>query len=41
MDTTMVAHMKELKEENRRFKKLYVEEKIKAKIVAEALAEKW
>jgi putative transposase len=33
--------MKELKEENRRLKKMYVDEKLKAEIVAEALAKKW
>jgi putative transposase len=33
--------MKELEEENRRLKKMYIEEKIKADIVAEALAKKW
>ena len=31
----------ELEEENRRLKKMYIEEKIKADIVAEALAKKW
>jgi putative transposase len=33
--------MKELEEENRRLKKLYIDEKLKAEIVAEALAKKW
>ena len=37
----MMAHMKELEEENRRFKKLYIEEKIKAEIVADTAARKW
>lgn len=41
MDTSLMARMKELEEENRRLKKLYVEEKLKAEIVAEALAKKW
>jgi putative transposase len=41
MDTSMMARMKELEEENRRLKKMYIEEKIKAEIVAEALAKKW
>ena len=41
MDTSMMARMKELEEENRRLKKLYVEAQIKADIVAEALAKKW
>jgi len=33
--------MKELEEENRRRRKMHFEEKIKAKIVSEALAKKW
>lgn len=41
MDASLMARMKELEEENRRFKKMYIEEKIKAEIVAEALAKKW
>lgn len=41
MDTSLMARLKELEEENRRLKKMYVEEKIKADIVAEALAKKW
>ena len=41
MDASLIARMKELEEENRRLKKMYVEEKIKADIVAEALAKKW
>ncbi len=30
MDTSLIARMKELEEENRRLKKMYVEEKLKA-----------
>ena len=41
MDVSMMGRMKELEEENRRLKKMYVEEKLKAEIVAEALAKKW
>ena len=41
MDTSMIAHMKELEAENARLKKMYVEEKLKAEIVTEALAKKW
>ena len=41
MDASLMARMKELEEENRRLKKMYVEEKIKADIAAEALAKKW
>jgi putative transposase len=40
METSLMARMKGL-EENRRLKKMYIEEKIKAEIVAEALAKKW
>ena len=41
MDTSMMTRMKELEEENRRLKKMYAEERMKAEIVAEALAKKW
>jgi putative transposase len=41
MDMSMMARMKKLEEENRRLKKLYIDEKLKAEIVAEALAKKW
>lgn len=41
MDTSMMARMKELEEENRRLRKMYMDEKLKAEIVAEALAKKW
>jgi putative transposase len=41
MDTSMMAKLKELEEENRRLRRMYVEEKLKAEIVAEALAKKW
>jgi len=40
MDTSMMARMKELEEENRRLKKMYIEEKLKAEIAAEYLAKK-
>ena len=39
MDTSMMSKMKELEEENRLLRRMYVEEKLKAEIVAEALAE--
>jgi putative transposase len=32
MDTSMMARMKELEEENRRLKKMYIEEKLKAEM---------
>jgi len=40
MDVSMVARMKELEEENRRLRKMYLDEKIKAEIISEALAKK-
>ncbi len=41
MDTSMMVRMKELETENARLKKMYIEEKLKAEIVTEALAKKW
>lgn len=41
MDASLMARMKELEAENARLRKMYVEEKIKAEVVAEALAKKW
>lgn len=41
MDASLMAHMKELEEENRRLKKMYADERIKAESAAEALAKKW
>jgi len=40
MDASLMARMKELEEENKRLKKMYAEERLKAEIVAEALAKK-
>jgi putative transposase len=37
MDVAMMSRMKEFEDENRRLKKMYVEDKLKAEIVAEAL----
>ncbi len=37
----MMSRMKELEDENRRLKKMYLEEKLKAEIVSEALAKKF
>jgi putative transposase len=34
MDTSMVSRMKELEDENRRLKKMYMQEKLKAEIVS-------
>ena len=41
MDASLMARMKELEEENRRPKKMYAEERLKAEIVQEALQKKW
>ena len=41
MDVSMMSRMKELEEEIRRLKKMYLEEKLKAEIVSEALEKKW
>jgi putative transposase len=41
MDVSMMTRMKELEEENRRLKKMYAEERLKAEIVQEALQKKW
>ncbi len=41
MDASLMARMKELEEENKRLKKMYAEERLKAEIVAEALTKKW
>ena len=40
MDASLMGRMKELEEENRRLKKLYIEAQIKADIISEALAKK-
>ena len=41
MDASLMARMKELEDENRRLKKMYAEEKLKAEIIQEAMAKKW
>jgi len=41
MDVSMMSRMKELEDENRRLKKMYLEDKLKAEIVSEALEKKW
>ena len=40
MDVSMMSRMKELEDENRRVEMMYLEEKLKAEIVAEALEKK-
>ena len=41
MDASLITRMKDLEEENRRLKKMYAEEKLKAEIIQEAMAKKW
>ena len=41
MDASLMARMKQLEAENRRLKKMYADERLKAEIVQEALAKKW
>ena len=36
-----MSRMKELEDENRRLRKMYLDEKLKAEIVTEALEKKW
>ncbi|EFB4347029.1 IS3 family transposase [Escherichia coli] len=40
MDASMMARLKELEEENRRLKKMYAEERLKAEIIQEAMGKK-
>jgi len=41
MDASLIKRMKELEDENRRLKKMYAEEKLKAEIAREAIEKKW
>jgi putative transposase len=41
MDASLMARMRELERENRLLKRMYAEEKMKAEVVAEALAKNW
>ena len=41
MDAPLMKRMKQLEEENRRLKKMYAEERLKAEIIQEAMAKKW
>ena len=41
MDASLMARLKDLQEENRRLKKMYAEERLKADILQEAMAIKW
>jgi putative transposase len=40
MDASLMARLKELEDENRRLKKMYAEERLKAEVVQEALRKK-
>jgi len=41
MDASLMARLKELEEENRRLKKMYAEERLKAEVIQEAMAKKF
>lgn len=41
MDVPMMQRMKELESENKRLKKMYAEERLKADILQESLSKKW
>ena len=41
MDASLLAQLKELQDENRRLKKLYVEAQLSADLLKEAMAKKW
>jgi len=41
MDATLITRMKELEDQNRRLKKMYAEDRLKTKVIQEAMAKKW
>ena len=41
MDAPVMARLKNPEDENRRLKKVYAEERLKAEIIQEAMAKKW
>lgn len=41
MDASLMSRMKELEDENRRLKKLYVDAQLSTDLLREALAKKW
>ena len=41
MDASMMKRLKELEDKNRRLKKMYSEERLKAEIAREAIEKKW
>lgn len=40
MDASLMGRLKELEDENRRLKKMYAEERLKAELIQEAMAKK-
>jgi putative transposase len=40
-DVSLITRLKELEEENRRLKKMYAEERLKADVLQEAMQKKW
>ena len=41
MDASLMARLRELEDENRRLKKMYAEERLKAEIIQEKKKKKW
>lgn len=41
MDASLMSRLKELEEENRRLKKMYAEERLKAEVIQEAMQKKF
>jgi putative transposase len=41
MHASLMARLRELEDENRRLKKMYAEERLKAEIIQKAMAKKW
>ena len=41
MDASLMARLKQLESENRRLKKMYADERLKAEIIQEAMVKKW
>ena len=41
MDASLMARLKQLEAENRRLKKMYADERLKAEIIQEAMVKKW
>ena len=41
MDASLMTRLKQLETENRRLKKMYADERLKAEIIQEAMVKKW